>query len=182
MTQPHPPRTLVAGIGNVFLSDDGFGVEVASRMRRQPWPDHVRILDVGIRGVHLAHELMDGWDVLVLVDAAPRGEPPGTITVLSPDLPPRDRSHPADQTAGEGQPDDGALNRGPLDEGPLIDGHGLAPVDLLALLPVVGAQVGRVWVVACEPADLSMGLGLSQPVAAAVDLAVAEVRSLVDAG
>ena len=77
---------LVAGIGNIFLADDGFGVEVAQRLRRPALPDGVRVEDFGIRGVHLAYELLDGYDALVLVDAVPMGEPPGTVAVIEPEL------------------------------------------------------------------------------------------------
>ena len=84
-------RVLVAGIGNIFLGDDGFGVEVASRLAARPLPDGVRVEDFGIRGVHLAYELLDGYDVLVLVDAVPIGEAPGTVAVIEPDPPSRRR-------------------------------------------------------------------------------------------
>ena len=76
---------LVAGIGNIFLTDDGFGVEVASRLARQSLPPGVRVADFGIRGVHLAYELLDGYDGLILIDAVPMGEPPGTLAVIEPD-------------------------------------------------------------------------------------------------
>ena len=79
------PRNLVAGIGNIFLGDDGFGVEVANRMAGTPMPEGTQVTDFGIRGVHLAYELLEGYDALVLVDAVPLGEPPGTIAVLEPE-------------------------------------------------------------------------------------------------
>ena len=75
-------RTLVAGVGNVFQRDDAFGVEVVRLLAERPWPDGVEIADFGIRGIHLAYELLDGCDLLVLVDAAQRGQEPGTVTVL----------------------------------------------------------------------------------------------------
>ena len=78
-------RTLVAGIGNVFLSDDAFGVEVAHRLSGRELPEGVRVEDYGIRGMHLAYDLLDGYDALVLVDAVPMGEPPGTLAVIEPD-------------------------------------------------------------------------------------------------
>ncbi len=78
-------KILVAGIGNIFLGDDGFGVEVANRLRRPTLPDGVRVEDFGIRGVHLAYELLDGYDALVLIDAVPMGEPPGTVAIIEPD-------------------------------------------------------------------------------------------------
>ena len=75
-------RALVAGIGNIFFADDGFGVEVARRLDEREVPAGVRVADFGIRGVHLAYELLDGYDLLVLVDAMPLGEPPGTVAVI----------------------------------------------------------------------------------------------------
>src|SRR4028119_1562995 len=76
------PRILVAGIGNIFLGDDGFGSEVARRLARLPMPDGVRVVDYGIRGVHLAYDLLDGYDALILVDALPGSRTPGDLTVL----------------------------------------------------------------------------------------------------
>src|SRR5262249_13558232 len=79
-------RTLVAGIGNVFLGDDGFGVEVVTRLAGTPLPDGVRVVDYGIRGMHLAYDLAGGYDAAILVDAVPRGEAPGTVYVIEPEL------------------------------------------------------------------------------------------------
>ena len=82
-----PAHTLVAGIGNVFLSDDAFGVEVANRLAgRRALPEGVRVEDFGIRGIHLAYELLEGYDTLVLIDAVPMGEAPGTLAVIEPQL------------------------------------------------------------------------------------------------
>ena len=78
-------RVLVAGIGNIFLSDDAFGVEVAHRLSGRALPDGVRVEDYGIRGMHLAYDLLEGYDALVLVDAVPMGEPPGTLAVIEPE-------------------------------------------------------------------------------------------------
>ena len=80
-------RILVAGVGNVFLRDDAFGVEVVRLLAERPQPPGVQIRDFGIRGVHLAYELLNGYDLFVLVDAAPRGEAPGTVSVLEVDMP-----------------------------------------------------------------------------------------------
>ena len=88
-------RTLVAGVGNVFLRDDAFGVEVVRLLAGRPVPDGVQISDFGIRGVHLAYDLLDGCDLFVLVDAAPRGEAPGTVTVLEVEVPEPDPPRPA---------------------------------------------------------------------------------------
>ena len=92
-TTLHPGKILVAGIGNIFLGDDAFGVEVAQRLLRRPQPDGVRVVDFGIRGLDLTYALLDGWDVAILVDAAPRGEPPGTLSVIEPE--PRPSPTPA---------------------------------------------------------------------------------------
>jgi hydrogenase maturation protease len=147
-------RTVVAGVGNVFLGDDGFGVAVAQRLARQTLPAEVRVLDVGIRGVHLAYELLDGFETMVLVDTASRGDPPGTVSLVEPDLAPVDGS---------------------------IDGHGFDPTTLLGMLDRLGAPIGRVLVVTCEPETVEEGIGLSPPVEAAVDEAVSLVLDVVRA-
>ncbi|MQY10140.1 Hydrogenase 2 maturation protease [Streptomyces sp. RB5] len=147
-------RTLVAGVGNVFLRDDGFGVEVVRRLAANPPPDGIRVADFGIRGVHLAYELMDGYEGLVLVDALRCGEPPGTLCVLDPELP-----------AGPGPP---------------VDAHDMGPEAVLALLRQLNVSLPWVRVVGCEPADLDEGMGLSPAVAGAVDEAVRLVRRLLD--
>ena len=144
---------LVAGIGNIFLGDDGFGVEVVTPPQRPgPVPDGVRVADFGIRGVHLAYELLDGYDVLVLVDAMPMGEPPGTLAVIEPDPVPR--------------PEQGD------DVAPVVDAHSMNPGVVLGMLAGLGGTVERIVIVGCEPASLDEGIGLSQPVADAVDAAV----------
>lgn len=145
-------KVLVAGIGNIFLGDDGFGVEVATRLAAQPMPDGVRVVDFGIRGVHLAYELLDGYDVLVLVDAVPIGEPPGTLAVIEPD-----------GLAMPGAGDDAA---------PALDAHSMNPSVVLGMLTRLGGSVDRILIVGCQPATLEEGIGLSRPVAAAVDRAV----------
>ncbi len=152
-------RTLVACVGNIFLGDDGFGVEVARELADEPVPDGVKIVDMGIRGVHLAYELLDGYDLLILVDAAPRGLAPGTVSVIE--------VHPGG-TAGVGLP--------------VIDAHGLAPDDVFALLDRMGSRPARTLVVACEPADVSPGMRLSQPVRDAVAPAAQTVLERPDEG
>jgi hydrogenase maturation protease len=154
-------RTLVAGVGNVFLSDDAFGVEVVRELAMTPRPPGVEICDYGIRGVHLVYDLLSGCDLFVLVDASPRGDPPGTVTVLEAELP-------------EGE----ALVLGSR---PVIDGHSLTPDDILALLASLGGRPGRSLIVACEPADVSAGMGLSDPVRAAVPHAVRAVEEILAA-
>jgi hydrogenase maturation protease len=149
-------RTLVAGVGNVFLRDDAFGVEVVRLLAGHPVPDGVEIRDFGIRGVHLAYDLLDGCDLFVLVDAAARGEPPGTVTVLEVEV-----------------PEPGSLTS------PVIDAHSLAPDDIFALLASLGGRPGRSLVVACEPADVSAGMGLSEPVQEALPHAVRTVEEIL---
>lgn len=151
---------LVAGIGNVFLSDDGFGVAVVDRLRQAALPAGVELMDVGIRGMHLAYRLLDGCDVLVLVDAAARGTEPGTVQVLEHDL---------DAPGGEAA----------------LDAHGMDPAAVLSLLDGLARSmgldrpVGRVLVVTCEPAVLDEGIGLSPPVATAVGPAADTVVRVV---
>ncbi len=152
-------KLMVAGIGNVFLSDDAFGVEVVRALG--DLPDGVRVLDSGIRGMHLAYELLDGYDAVVLVDATRRGGEPGTLYTLEHDL---DAPRPGGAT---------------------LDGHGMDPASVLDLLrdlaTSMGVQhpVGRVLVVGCEPACLDEGIGLSPAVEAAVGPGVETVRALV---
>jgi hydrogenase maturation protease len=154
-------RVLVAGVGNVFLGDDGFGVEVARRLAGEPLPGWVRVSDFGIRGVHLAYELLEGYETAILVDAAPRGEVPGTVYVIEPDLDGRSAALARD---------------GP---GVLVDAHGMEPDAVFAVLKALGGDLPRLLVVGCEPAEVSEGMGLSPPVAGAVDRAVAVVRELI---
>src|SRR3954462_334859 len=83
---PDRPRLLIAGVGNIFLGDDAFGVEVVQRLARRPLPEGIRVVDFGIRGLDLAYALLDGYEATILVDALPRGGPPGTLYVLEPEL------------------------------------------------------------------------------------------------
>ncbi|MDX6739948.1 hydrogenase maturation protease [Actinocorallia sp. A-T 12471] len=150
-------RVLVAGIGNVFLGDDGFGVEVLRRLDPALLPDGVRAADYGIRGVHLAYELLDGTvDTLVMVDAVPLDGRPGALAVL------------------EVGPDD--LGD---DDGTTVDAHGLHPLAVLHLLRRLGGSVDRVFVVGCRPESLEEGMRLTPAVEAAVDEAVGLVVDLV---
>ena len=158
------PRVLVAGVGNIFLGDDGFGVEVARRLteasRQGGLPDGVQVGDYGTSGMHLAYDLADhGYETTILVDAAPRGETPGTLTVL--EIRPEDRA----DLASAGGPQ-------------LFNGHGMQPEVVLGVLDMLGAEPGRILVVACEPASAEPGMGLSAPVAAAIDEAVRLVTRL----
>ena len=155
-------KTLVAGIGNIFLGDDGFGVEVANRLSTQALPPGVQVADYGIRGVHLAYELLDGYDALVLVDAVPMGEPPGTIALIEPDV------EALADVAGRA---DGEV--------PTMDAHSMNPAVVLGMLSGMGGSVGRVLVLGCQPANLDEGIGLSPPVAEAVDRAVEAVGEVL---
>ena len=149
-------RVLVAGIGNVFRTDDGFGPEVARRLAGLPWPDGVRVVDYGIRGLHLAYDLLDGWDVLVLVDALPDRGAVGTVVVL---------------TIG---PDD-------VGSGAALDAHGMDPATVLAALdrarrPAAPAHAaGR----AARSPRPATAWGSRRGRGAAVDDAVHAVRALV---
>jgi hydrogenase maturation protease len=151
-------RVLVAGVGNIFLTDDGFGVEVVRRLSAQPMPDGVKLVDFGIRGVHLAYELLDGYDTLVLIDAAPHGQQPGTVSLLEPNL--------------------ATLPESPASAG-LVDAHGMEPTSVFSLLASLNEVPARTLIVACEPADTGDGMGLTEPVAAAVDPAVEMINTLL---
>ena len=153
-------KILVAGVGNVFLGDDGFGVEVAKELVRETFPEGVSVADFGIRGVHLAYQLLEGYDTLILVDAARRGEPPGTVFVLEPDF--------SEEETIERE-----------DNGFLLDAHSMDPELVLGMLDSLGGKVGRVLIVGCEPQSIEERMGLSDVVAAAIPNAVAMVAELV---
>jgi hydrogenase maturation protease len=170
-------RTLVAGVGNIFQRDDAFGVEVIRLLADRPRPPDVEIADFGIRGVHLVYELLNGCDLFVLVDVAQRGCEPGTVTVLEVGS--------VDAPGPPPGPPPGLLPPGPLPPGPLppgapvMDAHGLAPDAVFAMLTSMGSRPGRSLVVACEPADVSPGMGLSDPVRAALPDAVRAVEEIL---
>jgi hydrogenase maturation protease len=149
-------RTLVAGVGNIFLSDDAFGCEVIRLMAGHSVPEGVEVRDFGIRGVHLVYDLLDGCDLFVLVDAAARGEAPGTVTVIEVEVP---------------EPDPSA--------GPVMDAHDLTPDAIFALLGSLGGRPGRSLLVACEPADTGAGMGLSGPVREALPHAVRAIEEII---
>lgn len=149
---------LVAGIGNVFLGDDGFGVAAAHRLSTMDLPENVLVVDYGIRGMHLAYDLTGhDYELTILLDATARGEPPGTVTVLELD--------PADTPA----------------DNSLLDAHGMQPDVVLGLVTLLGGQPGRVVLVGCEPAVLDHQMTLSPPVQRALDLAVDAVLDLIGA-
>ena len=155
------PRVLIAGIGNIFMGDDAFGVEVVRRLATQTLPPDVRVNDFGIRGFDLAYALQDGCETTILVDACPRGEEPGTLYVVEPDL----------SSLGAKQAEGGDL-----------DAHSLDPVKILRLAAAMGGQLKRVLLVGCEPMTLGPeegAMGLSEPVERAVSEAVTLLDSLV---
>jgi len=149
---------LVAGIGNIFLGDDAFGVEVVQRLAQRSLPDDVQVVDFGIRGFDLAHALMDPANsTAVLVDATPRGGEPGTLYLL------------------EAQVDSA--------NGVSVETHGMDPASVLRLVTALGGSPPRVLVVGCEPASVELdddgAMGLSPPVAAAVNEAVNMLERLI---
>ncbi|MGD0244944.1 MAG: hydrogenase maturation protease [Streptosporangiaceae bacterium] len=152
-------RTLVAGVGNIFLGDDAFGCEVIRLMAGRPVPAGVEVKDFGIRGVHLVYDLLDGCDLFVLVDAAPRGEAPGTVSVIEVEVP---------------EPDPSVSGSGPV-----MDAHDLTPDAIFAMLGSLGGRPGRSLLVACEPADTGAGMGLSGPVQEALPHAVRTVEEII---
>ncbi|MEU6671390.1 hydrogenase maturation protease [Streptomyces sp. NPDC046727] len=152
-------RLLVAGVGNIFLADDSFGPEVICALEHRPLPPGARVHDYGIRGLDLAYDLLSGYPVAVLVDAAPRGHRPGTLSLI------------------EAEPPDGSVPP---------EAHGMDPAKVLALATHLGDEpLPRVLVLACEPAVLPSGddllPGLSAPVRDAVDRAVDALHRLVPA-
>lgn len=159
-SQQRAPRILVAGIGNIFLGDDAFGVEVAARLSARPLPACVRVVDFGIRGLDLVYALMDGFDLAILVDAVPRGGAPGTLYTIEPEVPDASADQPVELAT-----------------------HGLDPVTVLMLARAMGSTTERLLVVGCEPAWLgdgdAGGMGLSEPVQAAIDPAIALIEELI---
>jgi hydrogenase maturation protease len=148
-------RILIAGIGNIFLGDDGFGPEVMRHVfHRVDGSDGVRATDYGIATMHLAYDLLEGWDALVLVDAIPNRGSPGTVHVFEPD------HESSNAPAG-------------------LDAHGMDPSTVFASLRALGGTAPRTIVVGCEVADVNDGMGLSEPVATAVPEAVRAVESAV---
>ncbi|HEY9522595.1 MAG TPA: hydrogenase maturation protease [Thermopolyspora sp.] len=172
------PRVLVAGIGNIFFGDDGFGVEVARRLARREAQTGVDIVDFGIRGMDLAYALQRGYDTAILVDAARRGQSPGTLTVL--ELSPGTVGRPVDK------PVDKPVDNTTVPVDRAVDGHGMDPLTVLAFARDLGRVPGRVLLVCCEPGALPEGVpgedvlvGLSDPVRAALGEAERMVTDLV---
>jgi hydrogenase maturation protease len=171
VTEQTQPRILVACVGNIFFGDDGFGIEVARRlMQRQSnqynnqYAAQVHVIDFGIRGMDLAYTLLEPYDILVIVDAVPRGNAPGTLYVLEPDLAKLDTAMPATSTTP--------------------DAHSMDPVKVLAFARLLGATPPRTLVLGCEPVpfnpeDAEMHMGLSVPVSNAIDSALQMLDALI---
>jgi hydrogenase maturation protease len=157
--RPPATRILLAGIGNVFLGDDGFGVALAERLSRRSLPPGTDVVDFGIRGIDLAYAMQDGYDAVVMLDATPRDQPPGTVYVIE-----------AETDAEE----------------PTLDAHGMDPVKVLGLVSALGGTPPRTFVVGCEPQtrmnvdDELLLAELSEPVQAALERAVTVVESLLE--
>jgi hydrogenase maturation protease len=155
------PTVLIAGIGNIFLGDDGFGVEVARLLASRELPEGVKVIDFGIRGFDLAYALMDGPGATILIDACPRGGEPGSVYVVAPDLGALDESESSQATA---------------------DAHAMNPVSVLRMVKSMGGSPKRILLVGCEPMTLGPEegqMGLSAVVEAAVEEAVTVTEALV---
>lgn len=153
-------RILVAGIGNIFLGDDAFGCAVARELSRRSWPENVRVVDFGIRGFDLVYALLDGYELTILVDATPRGEAPGTLFTIEPDLSELDA----------------------LDIEAMPETHGMNPLKVLKMVKAMGGDFNQVLLVGCEPATFGPDeglMGLSAEVQAAVPEAVRIVETLI---
>jgi len=154
------PRILVAGIGNLFLGDDGFGVEVVRRLiSRGGLPAAARVVDFGIRGLDLAYALQDGYEITILVDAFPHGKTPGTVSIVEPDT--------SEIAAAPNS---------------LVEAHSMNPINILRMASAMNGSLNRILLVGCEPAFLGGEegfMGLSEPVEAAVEEAVHATEALV---
>jgi hydrogenase maturation protease len=152
-------RVMIAGVGNMFLKDDGFGGAVIKKMHSRQFPEGVEVKDFGTGGLKLAYDLMKGYDELILLDASARGEKPGTLFVIEPD----EKDFNAD-----------------LMEGGPIDPHGADPVTVLRFVKSIGSWPGKVMIVGCEPETVDdFEIGLSCPVSAAIDKAVEMVDEIL---
>jgi hydrogenase maturation protease len=153
---------LIACVGNIFLGDDAFGVEVARRLAARQLPDGVRVVDFGIRGLDLAYAILDGCGSVILVDAVARGQPPGTLYVLEPQI----------DEDGDAQP------------AAMVDAHGMDPASVLRLVRQLGGPATPMWLVGCEPMPLTdeadLPMELSEPVASAVGDAIKLVEQIVE--
>jgi hydrogenase maturation protease len=164
-TAARTKQILVAGIGNAWMRDDGFGGEVAKLLSERELPAGVHVVDFGSGGLDLAYEVMRGYDALILVDVSRQGGPAGTLYVMEAD--------PADVD-------------GEIEDGQMLDPHGMDPQTVLRFVKYVGGWPGRVFVVACEPEIVEdMGLGLSDAVRGALtraaDVVLETIAELRDA-
>lgn len=152
-------RVMIAGVGNIFLKDDGFGSAVIKRINAKEFGEEIEIKDFGIGGLKLAYDLMKGYDALILIDASQRGEEPGTLYVLEPE----EKEVESD-----------------LEQGGPIDPHGADPATILRFVKALGAWPGRVIIIACEPDTVEdFQIGLSKQVNAAVDKAMELVKEII---
>jgi hydrogenase maturation protease len=154
-------RVLVAGVGNIFCGDDAYGVEVANRLLRKSFPSEVDVKDFGIRGLDLAYALVDGYDFVIVIDAAARGHEPGSISIVEPEQ---------------------AIDVANRPQHLLGSAHGLDPGKVLSFAATLGATCRRIFFVVCEPftlGDEDGQMGLSDVVAASVEPSVHLVESLV---
>ncbi len=160
MTDPERLHSiLIAGVGNAWLRDDGFGGEVARRLHEQTLPEAISVMDAGTGGLDLAYEVMRGYDALIIVDVTQNGGDPGTLYVMEAD----EASVP-----------------GAIEDGESINPHAMDPTTVLRFLKASGAWPGRVVVIGCEPAEIeAMGWGLSAPVKASVERAVGLVLETI---
>jgi hydrogenase maturation protease len=151
---------LVAGIGNAWMKDDGFGGEVAKRLEERELPEEAAVFDFGTGGLDLAYEVMRGYDALILIDVSRQGSEPGTLYVMEADE--------EDVEVG-------------IEDGQVLNPHGMDPQTVLRFVKTLGAWPGKVVVIACEPAAVEeMGIGLSDQVSAAVERAVDLVATTID--
>jgi hydrogenase maturation protease len=163
-TPPKQARILIAGIGNIFMGDDGFGVEVVKRLMERGLPSvaagEVKIVDFGIRGFDLAYAFQDGYETTILVDAYPHGQTPGTVSLIEPDLSKLNDAEPA-----------------------LVEAHGMDPMQVLRMASAMNVNLKKILLVGCEPATFGGEEGqmeLSATVEAAIDEAVNLVVSVVE--
>ncbi|HEU0275495.1 MAG TPA: hydrogenase maturation protease [Candidatus Udaeobacter sp.] len=155
-------RVLVAGIGNIFFGDDAFGCEVAAELAKRALPDSVTVRDFGIRSYDLAYAMMDDYDVIILIDASPRGDVPGTLYLIEPEI-------------GKNKLDEGAAE--------IVNAHSMSPVRALQMVRSLGSQPKKLYVVGCEPSVLENEdghIGLSERVSAAVEPAMNMIQKLID--
>ena len=152
------PSILIAGIGNIFLGDDGFGCEVLKHLIARSWPDNVRVVDFGIRGFDLSFALLDGYDVTILVDATPRGGVPGTLYKIDPELSELE-----------------TLDR----DAPVVETHGMNPLKVLSMVKSMGGQFKKLLLIGCEPETFGPEEGLME-LSASVQAAVPEAVKLIE--